>query len=140
MSNTRLSSRAQLIRAAWPVRVLVLDFARRLHNIGHDRRTQLRMRGERPVKADHVQTRAWDQRGQALHELLRVHHDVGRAVAIRAFEFQHDLALGVAAQAFVGERGAGDVAAQLFELLALIRAAAHRSVQAEAAHRRTGHA
>ncbi len=47
-----------------------------------------------------------------LHEILRVYDDVGRAVAIRAFEFKHDLDLGVAAQAFVGERGAGDVAAQ----------------------------
>ena len=71
------------------------------------------------MKADQVQPPAWDQRGQALHELLRVHDDVDRAVAIRAFQFQHDLALGVAAQALVG-----DVAAQLFELLALIRAEA----------------
>lgn len=78
------------------------------------------MRGEHPVKADQVKPRARDQRGQALHELLRLHDGVGRAVAIRAFQFQHDLALGVAAQAFVGERGTGDVPAQLFELLALI--------------------
>jgi len=61
--------------------------------------TQLRMRGEQPVNADQVMPRARYQRGQALHERLGVHDDVRRAVAIQALQFQHDLALGVAAQA-----------------------------------------
>ena len=37
--------------------------------------------------------------------------DVGRAVAIRALQSQHDLPLAIAAQSLVGSRGAGDVPA-----------------------------
>jgi hypothetical protein len=90
-----------------------------LRGLRDDRRTQLRMRGEHPVKADQVQPRARYQRGHALHELLRVHDDVGRAFAIRAFQFQHDLALGVAAQTLVGERSR--LAAELFAMVAGVK-------------------
>lgn len=65
------------------------------------------MRGEHGVKADRVQPRAWDERRQALHELLRVHDDVGGAVAIGTLQFQHDLALGIAARALVGQPRGG---------------------------------
>ncbi|MCA3132330.1 MAG: hypothetical protein LW876_10985 [Betaproteobacteria bacterium] len=58
-----------------------------------------------------VDRRAWHPRGQASRERLRLQDDVGGAVAIRAFALQHHLPLGVAAQAFVGQRGAGDVTA-----------------------------
>ena len=51
------------------------------------------------------------------------------AVAPRAFELQHDIP---ALESLVGDRGASDVAAQAFEFLALMRATAHRGVQAEA--------
>ncbi len=50
------------------------------------------------------------------------------------FMHKNDLALIIAAQALHGERRATHVAAQPFELLALIRAAAHRGVHAEAVH------
>ena len=47
---------------------------------------------------------------------------------------------GVGLHAFVGQRRAGDVAAQLFQRLAVVGAAAHRSVQAETLCRRTASA
>ena len=53
------------------------------------------------------------------------------AVAPEAFELQHDLAFAVALEPFVGDRGAGDVAAQAFEFLVLMGATAHPSMQAE---------
>jgi len=45
---------------------------------------------------------------------------------------QHDLAFAIALEPFVGDRRAGDVAAQPFELLALMGATAHPGMQAEA--------
>jgi hypothetical protein len=84
------------------------------------------------VEADQVQPRAWDQRGEVLHEFLRLHDDLGRAVAIRALQSRHDLPLAIAAQSLISERGASDLPAQPFQLLALIRPTEHRGVQAEA--------
>ena len=89
------------------MRVLVRRCPVLLRRLRDHRRTQRRVRGEHPVKADLVQPRSWHQRGQALHELLRLHDDVGGAVASRALELQHHLPPGIAAQAFVGECGAG---------------------------------
>ena len=71
------------------------------------------------------------QRGQALQELQRRHDDVGGAVAVGAFELQHDLAGAVALEPLVGNGGAGDVTAQAFELLALMGAAAYGCMQKE---------
>ena len=45
---------------------------------------------------------------------------------------QHDITSAIALEPFVGDRGARDGAAQAFEFLALLRAAAHPGVQAEA--------
>ena len=56
---------------------------------------------------------------QALHELQRRHHDRGGAVVPGALELQHDLARAIALEPLVGNRRAGDIAAQAFELLAL---------------------
>ena len=53
------------------------------------------------------------------------------AVAPRSLQLEHDLSCAVALHAFVGQRRAGDVAAQLLQRLAVIGAAAHRRVQAE---------
>ena len=51
---------------------------------------------------------------------------------VGALELQHDIAGAIECQSFVGNGGAGDVAAQVFELLALIGGAAHLGMQAEA--------
>lgn len=65
-------------------------------------------------------------------ELQRRHDQVRSAVAPRDLQLQHDLASGVGLCALVGQRRAGDVAAQLLQRLAVIGRAAHSSVQAEA--------
>jgi hypothetical protein len=60
---------------------------------------------------------------QTLQELQRRHDDMGGAVAVGALELQHDLAGAIALEPFIGNRG-GNVAAQAFELLALVGATA----------------
>ena len=51
-------------------------------------------------------------RGQALHEFQRRHDDMRGAVAVGALQLQHDIASPIALEPFVGDRGAGDIAAQ----------------------------
>ncbi len=75
------------------------------------------------MKANEMQPRTGNERGQALQEFQRGHHEVGGAIAIRGFELEDDLAGWGAAQSFVAQGGTRDVAAQPFELLALLGAA-----------------
>ncbi len=72
------------------------------------------------MEANQMQPGARHQCGQALQELQRRHDDVGGAVAVGAFELQHHLAGAIAFEPLVGNGGAGDGAAQAFELLALM--------------------
>jgi hypothetical protein len=44
---------------------------------------------------DEMQPGMGHERGEALHEFERFHHDMGGAVVVGAFELQHHLALGV---------------------------------------------
>ena len=74
----------------------------------------------------------WHEGGQALHERQWRHDDVGGAVPIGAFELQYNVTGTVEFEPFIGDGGAGDVVAQLLELVALIHGAAHRGVEAEA--------
>ena len=74
------------------------------------------------MEANQMQPGTRDECGEPLQELQRRHDDVGGAVAVGAFELQHDLAGAVALEPLVGNRRAGDVAAQAFELLALMGA------------------
>ena len=69
------------------------------------------------MKADQMQSRSRHQRGQALHEFHRLHHVVAGAIAPRRLEFQHHLPGAVDTEPLVGDRRAGDIAAQLFEPL-----------------------
>ena len=92
--------------------------------IRDDRCAQLGVGCEQAMEANQMQPRARDQCGQALHELQRRHHDMGGAVAPGALELQHDLAGTGALEPFVGNGRAGDIAAQAFELLALMSATA----------------
>ena len=68
-----------------------------------------------------MQARPRHQRGQALHELQRRHHNVRGAVAPGALELQHDVTRAMALEPFVGDRRTRDVAAQPFEFLALMQ-------------------
>ncbi len=70
------------------------------------------------MKSYEVEPGPWHKRCQALHEFQWRHHDVGGAVPIRAFQLQHDIAGTVEFEPFIGDGGAGDIAAQLFELIA----------------------
>src|SRR5919106_5428046 len=54
------------------------------------------------------------------------------AVFVGALQWQHDLAGAVTLEPFIGDRRAGDIAAQVLKLLALIGAPAHRRMQAKA--------
>ena len=113
------------------VRVFVRRHAGILRWTRHDRRTQPGIGRQHPMKTDQMQARARHQRGQALHEFQRRHPDVRGAVAPRAFELQYDIPRSIALEPLVGDRGAGDVAAQAFEFIALMGATAHPGVQTE---------
>ena len=77
------------------------------------------------MEANQMQPGARHRRGQTLQELQRRHDDVGGPVAVGAFELEHDLAGAIALEPFIGNGGAGDVAAQALELLALMGATAY---------------
>ena len=84
------------------------------------------------MKAEQMQARARHQRGQSLHKLQRRQHDVARAILIGTLQLQHHLAHAVATEPFIGNGGAGDIAAQPFQCGALRGVTAHRCVQAKA--------
>ncbi len=84
------------------------------------------------MEANQMQPGARHQRGQTLQELQGRHDDVGGVVPVGAFELQHDLADAIALEPFIGNRGAGDVAAQAFEFLALMGATTYCRMQAKA--------
>ena len=104
---------------------------RRLGLLWYHQRAQPGVGRQHAVEANQVQPRPWHQRGQALHELQRRHDQMRGAVAPGCLELEHHLPGGVGLHAFVGQCRAGDVAAQLFQRLAVFGRAAHRSVQAE---------
>ena len=120
---------ATTLRAVFAVDV---EHAGVVHRPWHNRRAQPGIGGEHSVKTDQVQARARHQSRQALHEFERRHADVRGALTPGAFELQHDVSSVIAAEPFFGDRRARNVAAQEFELLALMRAATHPGVQAEA--------
>ncbi len=57
---------------------------------------------------------------------------MGRAISIGGLQGEHDLPGTVESKALVGDGGAGDIAAQVFEFSALLGATAHLGMQAEA--------
>ncbi len=57
---------------------------------------------------------------------------MGGAVFERALQLQHDLAGAVTLEPFVGNRRAGDIAAQVFEFFALMGATAYCRMQTKA--------
>src|SRR3954466_4109310 len=84
------------------------------------------------MEANQMQPGTRDQCGQTLHKLQRRHHDMGGAVAPGTFELEHDLACAIALEPLIGNGRAGDIAAQAFELLALMGVTAYCRMQAEA--------
>ena len=114
------------------VNVLGCVFGCLLRWTGNDRRAQLGVGREHAMEANQMQPRRRDECGQALHELQRRHHDMGGPVAVGTLELQHDLARAIALEPSVGNRRAGDIAAQVLQFLALIGAPAHRRMEAKA--------
>ena len=65
------------------------------------------------MKADQMQPRTGNQRGESLYEFQRRHHDMGRALSIGCLQGEHHLPGPVECKPFIGDSGAGDVAAQV---------------------------
>ena len=93
---------------------------------------QLRIGRQHAVEADQVQTRARHQRGEFLHELQRLHDDIGGAVFVGTLQLQNDLAGATEFEPFVGDGRPGDIAAELLQFFTLIGAPAHHRMQAKA--------
>jgi len=83
------------------------------------------------MEANEMQPRTGDEGGQALKEFQRAHHQMGRAIAIRGFELEDDVAGRGAAQAFVAESRARDVATEPFEFLSLVGSTPGSRMQAK---------
>ncbi len=75
------------------------------------------------MEANEREPGTWDECGQALQEFQRGHHQMGGAIAVRGFELEENPAGWGAAQAFVAQGRARDVATQPFEFLPLMGAA-----------------
>jgi hypothetical protein len=73
-----------------------------------------------------------NQGGQALEKFEGGHDEMGGAVSVRGFEFEDNIALRSARQAFVAQSRTGDVSAEAFEGGALMRAAVHVGMEAKA--------
>ena len=97
----------------------------------HHQRAQLGIRGEHTMEADQVQPGPWHQRRQPLHEFQRAHHQLRSAVAPGCLELELHLTCIVELHPLVCQRRTGDVVAQLFQPLALVRFDAHGRVKAE---------
>jgi hypothetical protein len=87
---------------------------------------------EHAMKANQMVAWTRDQRGELLHKFQRRHDDMSGTVPEGVFELQYHLTSTSALEPFVGNGRAGDSATQPFELIALVGATAHSSVQADA--------
>jgi len=93
----------------------LVAFRRALRSLRYDAFAMLEVWGEYPVKASEVQSRAWDQCGQAGNEVQRFQHDVGRTIPERMFVAVNDTPPVIDTEAFGGDRWAGNVAAQALQ-------------------------
>ena len=112
--------------------VIGRGFGSALWRSGNDLTAQLRVGRQYAMEANEMETRARHEGGQALHELQRLHDDMGGAVFVGTLQLQYDLAGTVMLETFVGDGRPGDVAAELLQFFTLIGAPAHRRVQAKA--------
>ncbi len=87
---------------------------------GNNLGPQGRVRREHAMEANEMEPGPWDESRQVLQEFQRAHHEMGGSIAIRRFELEDDLAGRGAAQPFVAQGRAGDVATEAFEGLPLV--------------------
>ena len=83
--------------------------------VGDDAVAVLAVRGEHAVVSGEMGAGAWNEGGEAGDEVDGVEHDMSGAVPEGVLEPIHDLPTVIDREAFVGDGGAGDVAAQAFE-------------------------
>ena len=88
--------------------------------VGDDAAAVLAVRGEHAVVSGEMGAGAWDEGREAGNEVDGVEHDMGGAVPEGVLESIHDLGAVIDREAFVGDGGAGDVAAQAFEGVAFM--------------------
>jgi len=139
LDHRRLHDHGNDLQRAAAVRIMLqvdledppATVVRLLRAVRHHPGTQPGVGHQHPMEADQVQPRPRHQRSQPLHELQRRHHQVRGAVAPGGLQPQHHLPGRVALHALVGRGRAGDVAAQLLQLAALVGIASQRGVQAE---------
>lgn len=86
------------------------------------------------MEPNQVQTRVGHQRSQPLHNHQRLREKIRGAVAAAWLGLEHHLPGSVLSHTSVGQSRAGDMAAQLFQRLPVIGAAAHGAVQSEPLH------
>ena len=91
-----------------------------MSDVGDDVVAVPEVRGEHAVVSGEVGAWAWDQRGKPGNEVEGVEDDVSGPVTEGVLESVDDLSPFIDREAFVGERRAGDVAAQAFEGVALV--------------------
>ncbi len=72
------------------------------------------------METNEMEPGARNEGGQALEEFQRGHHQMGGTIAIRSFELEDHLPGRGAAQAFVAQGRARDIAAQAFKFLPLL--------------------
>ena len=104
---------------------------RRVGLAGHDLGAQGRVGRQYTMEENEMESGTWDEGGQALQEFQRGHHEVGGAIAVRGFELEDDLAGRGAAQAFVAQGRARDVATHSFKFLSLMEATIYIGMQAK---------
>ena len=135
ISKTRLSSRAQLMRGV-PVGQGRDRLVARWHALAERERfycaTWRWARARRGSQGIRCKRGRGTRGSQALHELQRLHDDMGGAVFVRTLQLQHDLAGAVTFEPFVGDGRSGDIAAELLQFFTLIGAPAHRRMEAKA--------
>ena len=107
--------------------------------VGDDAVTVLEVRGEHAVVSVEMGAGSWHRAsslrerhfrgGEAGDEVDGVEHDMSRSVTEGVLESIHDLPAVIDREAFVGDRWAGDVAAQTFEGVALMGLAARGGME-----------
>ena len=102
---------------------------------GNDEISDARARRQAAVVAREVEPLGRHQGGESTQELACAEQDMGRAVVPFSLQREQELIVTEPAQAVVGKRRSQDVAAQLFELVGLLRADPSGCVERKATRR-----
>jgi hypothetical protein len=97
-----------------------------------DRRTPASMRGEDAVIYRQVESGPGRNRRELLHELDGFKHQMGHPIAPHRLEYDKDAAVGTETDAVLGERGAEQIATELFEARSIVGGDPDVGVEVEA--------